>query len=436
MNPKVSIILTSYNKPNLIGKAIESVMNQTYSEWELFIMDDNSNEKTLRIIERYLNDKRIYYFNSQVKDEDRYKTTRYATLINTAMPMTKGEYITYLTDDTEYLPQRLNRMVKFLEENSSIHVVYSGQLVCRVDQHFKTISKFTRHTRGKLDKAANKVDHCSVMHTKKIAGEVLNKYGSYWNDDPKYWHNGDAGFWSRLNEVDSFYPINKVLDRSYKTPHSFQNLNAYLPENIPNGTLVKGLSKDIYLIDNQRRRLITDDMFRRLKYDSKKVVEVPDPFLFKYSLGPEINSTVFKDHALMPNYRLVKTPHSARVYYIENNQKRRFESSVTLRKYRFKLQDAVEVGEEYLRLIPNGTLITHRITRDTILPENVLFRVKHNYFLSQENSFHPISYKVLMKLNLTKVNSVSLQEKETSFFKKGKSIFWKIGEQEKETKWT
>ena len=54
MTPIVSVILTSYNKPHTIGKAIESVLDQTYQNWELFIMDDNSNEETVQ------NHKEIY----------------------------------------------------------------------------------------------------------------------------------------------------------------------------------------------------------------------------------------------------------------------------------------------------------------------------------------------------------------------------------------
>ncbi len=46
MEKKISIILTSYNKPDLVKQAIESVLHQTYSNWELFVMDDHSNEET------------------------------------------------------------------------------------------------------------------------------------------------------------------------------------------------------------------------------------------------------------------------------------------------------------------------------------------------------------------------------------------------------
>ncbi len=100
MQPLISIILTSYNKPSLINQVIESVLMQTYKEWELFIMDDNSCPETINIIKNYLDDPRIYYENSFIQDNERYKTTRYATLINKALPLTRGEYICYLTDDT------------------------------------------------------------------------------------------------------------------------------------------------------------------------------------------------------------------------------------------------------------------------------------------------------------------------------------------------
>lgn len=116
MKPLISIILTSYNKPSLINQVIESVQMQTFKEWELFIMDDNSYPDTINIIKKYLDDPRIYYKNSFIQGNERYKTTRYATLINEALPLTCGDYICYLTDDTMYVPNRLAEMLSFLQK--------------------------------------------------------------------------------------------------------------------------------------------------------------------------------------------------------------------------------------------------------------------------------------------------------------------------------
>ncbi|SPU04025.1 spore coat maturation protein [Bacillus subtilis] len=110
MGEKVSIILTSYNKPDYLQKAIESVIQQTHDLWELFIMDDHSNAETTAVIHKYLHDRRIQYHNSFVHPADRLKTARYATLINSALPFADGDYISYLTDDTVYHPERLSRI--------------------------------------------------------------------------------------------------------------------------------------------------------------------------------------------------------------------------------------------------------------------------------------------------------------------------------------
>lgn len=51
---KVTVILTSYNKPNTVGAAIESVLSQSFQDWELWIMDDASNEETQQVIDSYM----------------------------------------------------------------------------------------------------------------------------------------------------------------------------------------------------------------------------------------------------------------------------------------------------------------------------------------------------------------------------------------------
>lgn len=168
MTPIVSVILTSYNKPKTIGKAIESVLNQTFGNWELFIMDDNSQKETVEIIQRYVNDPRIHYINSHIQDSERYKTTRYATLINEAIPKTKGKYITYLTDDNIFFPKRFEMMVKVLDQNPNIEIVYSQQLVTWLDENGGVEREAVRRTYGILTNPSGLVDHCSIMHSRKL----------------------------------------------------------------------------------------------------------------------------------------------------------------------------------------------------------------------------------------------------------------------------
>ncbi|MFV8827446.1 glycosyltransferase family 2 protein [Alkalihalobacterium sp. APHAB7] len=423
MRPEVSIILTCYNKPETVGKAIESVLSQTLRDWELFIMNDASTSQTTKIIKSYINDPRIQYFNSKIESNNRYKTTRYATLINRAIPLSRGKYISYLTDDSEYLPQRLEIMTQYLSKHPEIDIVYSGQKLRKLDENFNVTFEKTRKTRGVLQKAANVVDHCSVMHTRRAIEKVGEKYNSYWDDHPSHWHNGDAVAWARLNEFYKFYPIDKVLDINYKTPHSFQMINKNLPDRIPDGTLIKGISNDIFLLDKNIRRRVTSELFQRLKYNKDKIVIVPDPFVFKYPLGPPIDHTIFNTGKL-PNCLLVKGHNSPRIYIIQNSKKRLIRSPLALERYNLKYKNIVSFDEKVLKKLKDGPQLRVTISVDTLLPDGILFRCSEKFFISEENCLYPIEHKYFKKLRLSIKDSVSLSPRELDYFKQGKPFSW------------
>jgi spore maturation protein CgeD len=424
VNPIVSVILTSYNKPKTIGIAIESVIHQTFKNWELFIMDDNSNQETVQIIKRYLNDSRIHYFNSMIQDSERYKTTRYASLINEAIPKTRGKYITYLTDDNIFLPERLKMMVKVLNQNPNIEIVYSQQLVRWLNEKGRVERETVRKTYGILTNAAGIVDHCSIMHTRKIANEIFQEYGSYWDDNPDYWYNGDAAFWNRLCRFQPFYPIRKTLDIALKDPESFQRLYTYLPKTIPNGTLVKGLSHDVYVIDNQTRRKIYLEIFNELKYNPNLVVRIPDPFLFKYKEGIPVDSQVFSNLTLLPNQRLIKSPQNPSIYYIQNNKKHLIKNERAFVDYKFQSEQIVSVSGNLISQIPEGYPIEELSNNITLLPDGVLFQDQTIYYLSLNNQLHPIKKQVAMKLNLSVSNPVRIDHTLLTKFKQGEPFVW------------
>ncbi|MBY0600221.1 glycosyltransferase family 2 protein [Bacillus bingmayongensis] len=415
MNPKVSIILTSYNKPVLVGKAIESVLGQSLDEWELFIMDDNSNEETIHVIKQYLGDSRIVYMNSTIKDDERYQKTRYAVLINKAIPLTRGTYISYLTDDTVYVPERLEEMTSFLIRNPKIDIVYSSQQVKFVDYQLKLLYERVRSARSVLSKAANIVDHCSVMHTRSILEAVYEEYGGYWDESPVHWYNGDAAFWERLNGFQAFHPIDKILDITYKTPYSFQNLYNNLPMTIPNGTLVRGSSHQVFLIEGQQRRLITNEMLIYFKYDLKKIVTIPDPFLYRYVEGSSIdNSTA------IPNLRVVQNEKNE-FFYIENNKKRPIMNTLTFRKFKFSFREVIKVGSGLLDSIPYGVPISSILRCDTCLPESKILTYVNQYWIVMNCKLHPIDKKVVQKLNNLH-DCIKVSRTEIEAFEKGEPI--------------
>lgn len=215
---KVSIIMTSYNKTKYVGRAIEGILNQSFKDFELLLMDDNSNEETQKVIKKYLKDCRVRIFRSQIKDiSERVKKNRYAAQINKALTMVKGQYISYATDDNVYRPNRLKKMVQFLECSPDIKIVYSGSRVAYLDNNDQIKRTFERYAEAETWFAPCQIDHCSIMHRADILPIIYRYWGSYWDEDPQFYLLGDARFFWRLNHFWPFVPINEILDDNYIT---------------------------------------------------------------------------------------------------------------------------------------------------------------------------------------------------------------------------
>ena len=107
----VSIIMPTYNCGKFIGKTIESVVNQTYSNWELIISDDASSDNTEEVVRKYLSDKRIKYI--------RFDTNKGAAEArNNSMKLAIGEYMAFLDSDDLWLPDKLEKQLTFMKKNN------------------------------------------------------------------------------------------------------------------------------------------------------------------------------------------------------------------------------------------------------------------------------------------------------------------------------
>lgn len=120
--PKVSVILTSYNHAKYLRESIDSVINQTFPDFELIVWDDASTDDSWQIIQSY-NDKRIKPFHN-----DHQKQAGYC--LNKAIKeVARGEYIAIHHSDDIWLPKKLEKQVAFLDENSDIGAVFSDVIV-------------------------------------------------------------------------------------------------------------------------------------------------------------------------------------------------------------------------------------------------------------------------------------------------------------------
>ncbi|MDL1981521.1 MAG: glycosyltransferase [Deltaproteobacteria bacterium] len=121
--PKVSIVIPTYNRAWLLRKAILSVLNQTYQDFEIIVVDDASNDNTIDVISA-LNDKRIKYIRHDVNKGE-------AGARNTGILNTNGQYIAFLDDDDEWLPKKLELQVNKLENSpQKTGLIYTSYIRC------------------------------------------------------------------------------------------------------------------------------------------------------------------------------------------------------------------------------------------------------------------------------------------------------------------
>lgn len=111
MNELVSIIMPSYNTAKFISETITSVLAQTYTNWELIIVDDCSTDDTDAVVRPYLADGCIRY----IKNE---KNSGAAVSRNRALREAKGKWIAFLDSDDLWLPEKLEKQIAFMEQNN------------------------------------------------------------------------------------------------------------------------------------------------------------------------------------------------------------------------------------------------------------------------------------------------------------------------------
>ena len=127
----VSIIMPSWNTARFIKESIDSVRNQTYTNWELLIVDDCSTDDTDKIVASYT-DVRIDY----LKNEKNYGA---ALTRNRALREAKGEWIAFLDSDDLWAPEKLEQQIKFMVKNN---YVFSYHDYVKIDEESKPLNVY------------------------------------------------------------------------------------------------------------------------------------------------------------------------------------------------------------------------------------------------------------------------------------------------------
>lgn len=138
---KVSIIIPTYNRADLLIRTVTSVQNQTLKDFELFIIDDGSTDNTKKVVENLAKkDKRIKYLWQK-------NSGGAASPKNNAIKYCSGKYITYLDHDDEWLPEKLEKQYNYFENNikKNIGLVSCNIILINKTKGIEGIHKLSRY---------------------------------------------------------------------------------------------------------------------------------------------------------------------------------------------------------------------------------------------------------------------------------------------------
>ena len=182
--PKISIIIPTYNQAEYLQEAIESVLNQTYKNIEIIIIDDGSTDNTLKVVNSF-NDNKIIFIQQRNKGA--------SSARNTGIKEANGEYIAFLDSDDLWLKDKLRKQIDFMRENPEVGLLGTGCFQM-IDTNKMIYKKIFPHKNEILQK--NLIQYNPFIQSSVIVRkDVFNDIGLY---DEKFKESEDYDLWLRI----------------------------------------------------------------------------------------------------------------------------------------------------------------------------------------------------------------------------------------------
>ncbi|NJE76716.1 glycosyltransferase [Thermococcus sp. ES12] len=218
VKPTVSVVIPTYNRSNLLKRAIESVLSQEFEDFELIVVDDASSDNTPEVVES-IEDGRIRYV--RLKRNSGGPVTR-----NTGIKKARGKFIALLDDDDEWLPNRLETQVRKLEDlGREFGVVYGGfYYVSQRDGRIlgKRLPKYRGDVYERLLR-----ENFIGSPTLLIRRECFKRTGLF---DPKLTSSQDWDMWLRIAKHYKFEYVSEIVAKYYVHGRQISfNMGKYIP---------------------------------------------------------------------------------------------------------------------------------------------------------------------------------------------------------------
>ena len=198
--PKVSVIMPAYNAEKYISEAVESILNQTFSDFEFLIINDGSIDNTEKIIKSY-GDERIVY----VKNE---KNMGIVDTLNRGLKLAKGQYIVRMDADDISLPTRIEKQACFMDKQIEIGVLGTGVQI--FGEYVEERERLFKTSDNEL-KAELLFNSCIAHPTVMIRKSVLENNKLEYNKE--FGGKEDFALWWEIAKVSKVATIPEILLR-------------------------------------------------------------------------------------------------------------------------------------------------------------------------------------------------------------------------------
>lgn len=204
----VSIIIPVYNASRFLEETINSIQEQTYSNWEAIFIDDCSSDNSYDIIKQYQkNDKRIKVIKNKINNGA-------AISRNNGIDYAKGEYLCFLDADDKWHPEKLEKQINFMQE-----------LNCEFSFTGYQFANEKCNPNGKIVSVPNKINYKQALKNTTIwTSTVMFNMGKLTKDDiymPNIKRGQDtATWWKVLKKIEYAYGLNEVLSYYRRTNNS------------------------------------------------------------------------------------------------------------------------------------------------------------------------------------------------------------------------
>ena len=214
-NPKVTVLMSVYNGGKYLREAIESILNQTFKDFEFLIIDDGSTDRTPEILQSY-DDPRIKIINNE-------RNIGLTKSLNKGLKMARGEYIARMDADDISMPERLEKELTTITNDKEIGMVTSW-----IDEISQIVTHSDYSTRVRTTNFPEEIFYTLLFHnciahsTVLFNKELVLSLGGY---DESYEQSQDYDLWIKLSRVSKIVKLREVLVRRRSHENTISRTN-------------------------------------------------------------------------------------------------------------------------------------------------------------------------------------------------------------------